>query len=228
MKIYHTVYKITNHITKKYYIGAHTTSNLDDGYMGSGVYLKRAQLKYGIENFSKEVLHICDSEEEMFQQEKNLVEVGERTYNVMEGGCGGWSYARSKITKETHKKVSDTMKTEEYRHKTKHLREASSKRIKKLHDDPKAREKQKESLKRKMNDPEWIDTVGKERARKISETMKQIASSLMTDERNKKVADAMRGRICITFQGKKMRVKQDDPILNNPEIILGWKNTTNI
>lgn len=223
MKKYYLIYKIRNTITNKFYIGAHETHNIDDGYMGSGVYLKRAQRKYGIENFIKEILLFCDTREEMYIKERELIELSENTYNLMPGGDGGWSYARSRITEDTYKKISETMSTPEYYSKTAKQREASAQRLSEMQKDSSLREKQRISLKKTMNDPKWKFSVGKDRSRKISETLKAKSAELMTEERNKKVSEAMKGRICVTLHAVKKRVYPNDPILTDPDIVFGWK-----
>ena len=90
--MYYTIYKITNKINNKFYIGMHKTNHLDDGYMGSGKILRSAIKKYGIESFSKEILHIFDNEEDMRNKEKELVVLNEMSYNLCEGGKGGFGY----------------------------------------------------------------------------------------------------------------------------------------
>ena len=90
--MHYTVYKTTNKINGKYYIGKHKTDNLNDGYLGSGKLLKRAISKYGIENFTKEILHVFDNEQDMNLKEAELVVVSEETYNLCEGGKGGFGY----------------------------------------------------------------------------------------------------------------------------------------
>jgi len=90
--LYYTVYKIINKINNKYYIGKHQTKNLDDGYMGSGKALKQSIKKYGIENFIKEILFIFDNELEMNNKEKELVILCSESYNLCDGGKGGFGY----------------------------------------------------------------------------------------------------------------------------------------
>jgi hypothetical protein len=70
----------------------HKTSNLDDGYMGSGKLIKAAIAKHGVQNFLKEILHVFDNEEDMKCKEKELIVLNEMSYNLCEGGRGGWDY----------------------------------------------------------------------------------------------------------------------------------------
>ena len=58
---YFYFYKITNNINNHYYYGVHCTDNLDDGYMGSGTRLHYAYKKYGMKNFTKEILKYFDT-----------------------------------------------------------------------------------------------------------------------------------------------------------------------
>ena len=50
------IYRITNNINGKTYIGQHKYKKLNDSYIGSGTYLRKAYIKYGIENFTKEII----------------------------------------------------------------------------------------------------------------------------------------------------------------------------
>ena len=94
--MFYLIYKITNRINNKIYVGSHKTKNIDDGYMGSGKYLNRAYQKYGLENFSKEILFIFDNAEEMYAKEAEIVNENflteENTYNLKRGGFGGFDY----------------------------------------------------------------------------------------------------------------------------------------
>jgi hypothetical protein len=111
--MYYTIYKITNIVNNKIYIGKHQTEDLDDGYMGSGLILGHAIKKYGIDKFFKEILYVFDSEEKMNNMEKEIVNkeflLREDVYNLKEGGKGGF-LTRPKMTKEKAKKISITMK----------------------------------------------------------------------------------------------------------------------
>lgn len=94
--MYFTIYKITNLVNGKIYIGAHKTKNLDDKYMGGGTQLKRAQKKYGIENFKREFLEFLPDEKSMYAREAEVVTEEfiklKTNYNEIPGGHGGWNH----------------------------------------------------------------------------------------------------------------------------------------
>jgi pentatricopeptide repeat protein len=60
----HYIYKTTCLITGKYYIGMHSTTNFEDGYMGSGKRLRYSIRKYGLENHHEKALEIFEKMKE--------------------------------------------------------------------------------------------------------------------------------------------------------------------
>lgn len=90
---YHFVYKTTCLVNGKRYIGKHSTNNLNDGYLGSGVVLKKAIAKYGVDAFERKILRMCDTLEECMQLEALLVDEtiieSDEYYNLKCGGFGG-------------------------------------------------------------------------------------------------------------------------------------------
>ena len=106
--MFYIIYKITNTVNNKIYIGSHKTSNLNDGYMGSGKYLNHAINKYGTECFVKEILHIFETPEEMYAKEAELVNeqflLNENTYNLKQGGFGGFDFINKKKLNYSYKK----------------------------------------------------------------------------------------------------------------------------
>lgn len=70
---YHYLYKTTNLINNKYYYGLHSTSNMNDGYLGSGTYLRSSIRKYGKNNFKREIIKMFDNREELILAEEELI-----------------------------------------------------------------------------------------------------------------------------------------------------------
>ena len=91
--MYHFLYRTECKITKKYYIGVHSTNNLDDGYLGSGILLQESLKVYGKENHILEILQFFNSKEEKFEAEKNYITLeminDPNCLNFSFGGNGG-------------------------------------------------------------------------------------------------------------------------------------------
>lgn len=104
MKTY-TVYKTTNLVNSKIYVGVHKTDNPNDSYLGSGVYIKEAIKLYGKKSFKKEILATFDNAEEAYKFESEYVNIEfvkrDDTYNLV---CGGsvspdWDQNRIEVNK---------------------------------------------------------------------------------------------------------------------------------
>ena len=202
----YTIYKITNKLNGKTYIGSHKTVNLDDGYMGSGKYLKRAIEKNGIENFEKEILFVYDNSEAMFAKEAELVNedyLSEgNTYNLKVGGFGGFDWINShpeitaKYTPERRKTTANYKKGLEFHkkllaeneeYKNNFCKNVSKGMIETINENGHwwfGRKHKKETLEKmsilKKGKTTWNKgkTHSEETKRKISETLKKKYSSL--------------------------------------------------
>lgn len=116
---YHIVYKTTNTVNNKIYVGLHSTDNLNDNYLGSGWVLKDAINKYGIDKFRKEILYVFSSRSEAREKEAIIVDKAfcdrKDTYNLTIGGMGvenQWGSNNHRYNKIAHnsKKVKATHK----------------------------------------------------------------------------------------------------------------------
>lgn len=109
------IYKITNLINGKFYIGRRQCKChiAEDTYFGSGKLLKAAIKKHGKDSFRKDILHVCSSIEELVEIEKKIVSEemvnSQKCYNIAIGGHGGYTFYENrtfKHTEETKRKIS--------------------------------------------------------------------------------------------------------------------------
>lgn len=70
---YHYLYRTTNILTGEYYIGVHSTNNIDDGYLGSGSKLLPSVKAYGKASFVKEVIETFNNRADAVKREKEIV-----------------------------------------------------------------------------------------------------------------------------------------------------------
>jgi hypothetical protein len=112
--MFYTIYRITNNINGKFYVGTHKTKNINDSYMGSGKYLRHSQIKHGIENFSKEIIDVFDNLEQMFIRESEIVNkefvADKNTYNLKLGGEGGWDHMNVPSIEKSHRSKLNMIK----------------------------------------------------------------------------------------------------------------------
>lgn len=107
------IYKITNTITQKIYIGKQVRENKH--YMGSGKLIKLSILKYGIENFKKEIIEVCSSKKELSNREIFWISYYKSQdrnvgYNITKGGDGNNTnkhFLGKKLSESHRKKISD-------------------------------------------------------------------------------------------------------------------------
>lgn len=92
-KRYHFLYKTTNLLNGKFYVGMHSTDDLDDGYLGSGKRLRYSIRKYGASNFKREIIKFFETRKQLIEYEEKIVDCAllkeELCMNLKPGGSGG-------------------------------------------------------------------------------------------------------------------------------------------
>lgn len=113
-KEYHFIYKTTCNVNNKFYVGMHSTDNLEDGYIGSGKRLWYSINKYGKENFTFEILESHPNREELVKREKELVNEefikNELCLNLKPGGTGGFCSEDSSKGGKKSKIIQDILR----------------------------------------------------------------------------------------------------------------------
>lgn len=176
------IYRITNKVNGKTYIGQHKYKDLNDNYKGSGKRLWEAYRKYGFENFEKEILEfdipnvdLANDWEQMyilFERAK-----GKAEYNIADGGSGNKGHHPSD---EAKKKMGNAMRG-------KHHTEEAKKRI------SYALRNMPEQTRKKISEAHKGHKVSEETRKKISEVQKGKKRGPHTEETRKKISEAMKG-----------------------------------
>jgi hypothetical protein len=93
-KTIHYLYKTTCIVNNRYYIGMHSTNNLNDGYLGSGRRLTASVRKHGVNNHKKKILQFLETRELLIEAEIKAITPEMLTdvncMNLMCGGSGGF------------------------------------------------------------------------------------------------------------------------------------------
>jgi hypothetical protein len=108
---HHIIYKTTCSITGKWNIGMHSTDNLQDGYLGSGMHLWRSIDKYGRENHTVQILEHLPDRKSLSDREREILSEAKKhplCMNIAWGGEG--YYDRPPTTEETRQKLSKASK----------------------------------------------------------------------------------------------------------------------
>lgn len=217
------IYKITNLVNGKIYIGQHSKNDnslnkLDESYWASGIKINNAFKKYGYNNFSREILCWCESYEELNNKEIFYIKEFNSTnndigYNIAEGGNNGGNLIKGYSEEELilhYKKISDgnirAWKNENIRNtyiqsfskRGQSWKNKISKALTGRKGTPLSEETKQKLREINLGNKHGLGNKSRtgyknseEMNNKISESLKKV---IHTDEWNKKVSNALKGK----------------------------------
>jgi hypothetical protein len=219
METYGYIYKTTNLVNEKSYIGQHKSKDWDLNYIGSGKLLKKAIKKYGKEYFQCFPLAWAWGKEELNKLEIDYIAHYKPEYNIASGGEGGnvGEEAYKKISKalsgrklpeETRRKIGEASKGNNYRqdydpwNKGK-INIYSEETIQKMSESKKNKyvgennpfygKHHTQKTKQKISEIHKGKIISEETKQKISEKLKGQKQYEMTDKIRKKISDTKKG-----------------------------------
>ena len=194
------IYKTTNLITKKIYIGQ--THYDKKNYFGSGHLILEAIEKYGIDNFAKEYIDEANSQEELDEKERFWIKEMQSQdrnvgYNIADGG---WNYFT--MTDDTKEKISKTLKGKyigdlafrKGMKLTKEHKEAISKSL--------LGKSLSEETKKKISEAHKGKSYSTETREKMSIAHK---GKTLSEEHRQKISEGGKGRVYTEEQKKQLR-----------------------
>jgi hypothetical protein len=198
--MYYIIYKITNSLNDKFYIGQHRTNNLEDGYMGSGLYIKNAKNKYKeefIKIFKKEILEYCDNFDDMQIKEEYYIKNEYDNPLCTNIRYGGSQSIHSEKTKE---KLSESHKGKKLsnEHKNK-IRQANLGKVLSQETKDKISNSKKlnmtDDIRKKISKASKNRKVSQETKDKISKANKGRILGSPSENTRKKISDATKGKL---------------------------------
>lgn len=209
-KKHHFIYKTTNLINNKFYVGMHSTDNLEDGYFGSGKILKYSVRKHGISNHRFEILEFAESRESLKKREAEIVNEellsDPLSMNLKYGGEGGWDQVNENTSSEERKRrqskgaVNLNLRAESDSELKQRMSNARQKNMKKLHAEGAVK---------------FNNFAGKEHSLESKSKIGQSMKSAVLGERNSQF-----GTCWICFEDKVKKIKSVElEVWTN----LGWQ-----
>lgn len=185
---YYYIYKITctkGSFKDKFYFGQHTTTNLDDGYKGSGKKLQNYYKTYP-NDYVKEILCFCNNSDELGKKEYEIIHPflgNEMCLNIVEGGKQStWNKGKRGIySKETIEKIRKSHIGKESPIKGKHLSEQTKQIL-----------SERCSGYKWMNDGTKLIQVKPEEINNYITKGYKLGRLKFSDEHNKKISEALK------------------------------------